>query len=287
MPGLQALDAVSNGTVEACHTVSYYYVGKDPTFAVSSSVPFGLNARQQNAWLWQGGGNELYNKFYEKFQVYALPAGNTGAQMGGWFRKEIKTVADMQGLKMRIGGIAGQVLQKIGVVPQQIAGGDIYPALEKGTIDGAEWVGPYDDEKLGFNKVAPFYYYPGFWEGGPAVHAMFNLPKWNALPANYKKVLAAACHEANTVMQAKYDMVNVPALKRLVGAGAQLRPFPADVMEASFRASTELYNEISARNADFKTAIDAMRAVRGDAYLWWQVAEYSFDTFMIRARSRG
>ncbi len=165
VPGLQALDAVSNGTVEACHTVSYYYVGKDPTFAIPSSVPFGLNARQQNAWLWQGGGNELFEKFYQKFNVYGLPAGNTGAQMGGWFRKEIKSVADMSGLKMRIGGIAGQVLQKLGCVPQQIAGGDIYPALEKGTIDGAEWVGPYDDEKLGFAKVAPFYYYPGFWEG--------------------------------------------------------------------------------------------------------------------------
>lgn len=287
VPGLQALDAVSNGTVEACHTVSYYYVGKDPTFAVASSVPFGLNARQQNAWLWQGGGNEMFEKFYQKFNVYGLPAGNTGSQMGGWFRKEIKTVADMSGLKMRIGGIAGQVLQKLGVVPQQIAGGDIYPALEKGTIDGAEWVGPYDDEKLGFNKVAPFYYYPGFWEGGPAVHAMFNLAKWNELPKAYKSILTAACHQANTVMQAKYDIVNVPALKRLVGAGAQLRPFPNDVMEASFRASTELYNELSARNAEFKAAIDAMRAWRGDAYLWWQVAEYTFDTFMIRSRTRG
>ncbi len=287
VPGLQALDAVSNGTVEACHTVSYYYVGKDPTFAVASSVPFGLNARQQNAWLWQGGGNELFNEFYKKFNVYGLPAGNTGAQMGGWFRKEIKNVADMSGLKMRIGGIAGQVLQKLGVVPQQIAGGDIYPALERGTIDGAEWVGPYDDEKLGFNKVAPFYYYPGFWEGGPAVHAMFNLAKWNELPKAYKGILTAACHQANTIMQAKYDTVNVPALKRLVGAGAQLRPFPADVMEASFKASTELYNEISGKNAEFKAAIDAMRAVRGDAYLWWQIAEYTFDTFMIRSRSRG
>jgi TRAP-type mannitol/chloroaromatic compound transport system substrate-binding protein len=287
VPGLQALDAVTNGTVEACHTVSYYYVGKDPTFAVASSVPFGLNARQQNAWLWQGGGNELFNEFYKKFNVYGLPAGNTGAQMGGWFRKEIKTVADMSGLKMRIGGIAGQVLQKLGVVPQQIAGGDIYPALEKGTIDGAEWVGPYDDEKLGFNKVAPFYYYPGFWEGGPAVHAMFNLAKWNELPRAYKGVLTAACHQANTIMQAKYDMVNVPALKRLVGAGAQLRPFPNDVMEASFKASNELYAEISARNPEFKAAIDAMRAVRGDAYLWWQIAEYTYDTFMIRSRTRG
>jgi TRAP-type mannitol/chloroaromatic compound transport system substrate-binding protein len=287
VPGLQALDAVSNGTVEACHTVSYYYVGKDPTFALASSVPFGLNARQQNAWLWQGGGNELFNEFYKKFNVAALPCGNTGAQMGGWFRKEIKTVADLQGLKMRIGGIAGQVLSKLGVVPQQIAGGDIYPALEKGTIDGAEWVGPYDDEKLGFNKVAPFYYYPGFWEGGPAVHAMWNLEKFNALPKAYQAALTAGCQTANTIMQAKYDIVNVAALKRLVGAGAQLRPFPQDVMEASLKASTELYDEISAKNPDFKKAYEALKVQRNDGYLWFQIAEFGFDNFMIRARAAG
>ncbi|MFZ1173436.1 MAG: twin-arginine translocation signal domain-containing protein, partial [Bradyrhizobium sp.] len=167
VPGLQALDATSNSTVEMSHTVSYYYVGKDPTFAIYASVPFGLNARMQNSWWYQGGGEALGNEFFKKFNVIGFACGNTGTQMGGWFRKEIKTVADLSGLKFRIGGIAGQVLQKVGVVPQQLAGGDIYPALEKGTIDAAEWVGPYDDEKLGFQKVAKYYYYPGFWEGGP------------------------------------------------------------------------------------------------------------------------
>ena len=189
VPGLQALDATSNSTVEMCHTVSYYYVGKDPTFAIYASVPFGLNARQQNSWWYQGGGQELGNEFFKKFGVIGFPCGNTGTQMGGWFRKEIKTVADLSGLKFRIGGIAGQVLQKVGVVPQQLAGGDIYPALEKGTIDAAEWVGPYDDEKLGFAKVAKYYYYPGFWEGGPTVHAFANLEKWNSLPKNYQAIL--------------------------------------------------------------------------------------------------
>ena len=193
VPGLQALDATSNNTVEMCHTVSYYYVGKDPTFAIFASVPFGLNARQQNSWWYQGGGEQLGNEFFKKFGVIGFPCGNTGTQMGGWFRKEIKTVADLSGLKMRIGGIAGQVLQKVGVVPQQLAGGDIYPALEKGTIDAAEWVGPYDDEKLGFAKVAKYYYYPGFWEGGPTVHAFANLEKWNALPKNYQAILTNAC----------------------------------------------------------------------------------------------
>ncbi|MCZ8316078.1 TRAP transporter substrate-binding protein [Phreatobacter sp.] len=286
VPGLQALDAVSNNTVEMCHTCSHYYVGKDPTFAIGTAVPFGLNARQMNAWLYQGGGNELFNEFYKKYNIHAMPAGNTGAQMGGWFRKEIKTVADLQGLKMRIAGITGQVLAKLGVVPQQVAGGDIYPALEKGTIDAAEWVGPYDDEKLGFNKVAPFYYYPGWWEGGPTVHAMVNLEKWNALPKAYQTALTNACTTANTVMAAKYDLQNPAALRRLVAAGTQLRPFSQEVMEACFTAANQLYGEIGARNADFKKIIEAMQATRSEQYLWWQVAEFTFDAFMIRARSR-
>ena len=178
-------------------------------------------------------------------------------------------------------------MQKLGGVPQQIAGGDIYPALEKGTIDGAEWVGPYDDEKLGFNKVAPFYYYPGWWEGGPTVHAFANLAKFNELPKHYQAAFTAATTYANTIMQAKYDQLNTPALKRLVAGGAQLRPFPQDVMEACFKASQELYAEISAKNEDFKKAITAMNTQRQDGYLWWQVAEYTFDTFQIRSRQRG
>ncbi|WP_339027124.1 TRAP transporter substrate-binding protein [Bradyrhizobium symbiodeficiens] len=287
VPGLQALDATSSGTVEMCHTVSYYYVGKDPTFAIFASVPFGLNARQQNSWLYQGGGNELANEFFKKSNVVGFPCGNTGTQMGGWFRKEIKTVADLSGLKMRIGGIAGQVLQKVGVVPQQLAGGDIYPALEKGTIDAAEWVGPYDDEKLGFAKVAKYYYYPGFWEGGPTVHAFANLEKFNALPKNYQAILTNATAHANTWMAARYDMQNPGALKRLVAGGTQLRPFTNEVLEACLKATNELWGEISAKNPDFKKSIDAMQAYRSDEYLWWQVAEYTYDSFMIRSRTRG
>ncbi|CAN5433378.1 TRAP transporter substrate-binding protein [soil metagenome] len=287
VPGLQALDATSNGTVEMSHTVSYYYVGKDPTFAIFASVPFGLNTRMQNSWLDQGGGNDLANEFYKKYGVLGMPCGNTGTQMGGWFRKEIKTVADLQGLKMRIGGIAGQVLAKVGVVPQQLAGGDIYPSLEKGTIDAAEWVGPYDDEKLGFNKVAKYYYYPGFWEGGPTVHAFANLEKFNALPKNYQAILTNAAAHVNGWMPARYDMQNPGALKRLVASGTQLRPFTNEVLDACLKATNELWAEISAKNADFKKAIDAMQAYRSDQYLWWQVAEYTNDSFMIRSRTRG
>jgi TRAP-type mannitol/chloroaromatic compound transport system substrate-binding protein len=287
VPALQALDATSTGTVEASHTVSYYYVGKDPTYAIFASVPFGLNARMQNSWLYQAGGNELANEFFKKANVIGFPCGNTGTQMGGWFRKEIKTVADLQGLKFRIGGIAGQVLQKVGVVPQQIAGGDIYPALEKGTIDAAEWVGPYDDEKLGFAKVAQYYYYPGFWEGGPTVHAFFNLERYNALPKAYQAALFNAATAANTWMLARYDMQNPAAIKRLVAGGVQLRPFPDDVLNAALTATNELWAEISAKNADFKKTIEAMLAYRSDQYLWWRVAEYTNDTFMIRSRTRG
>jgi TRAP-type mannitol/chloroaromatic compound transport system substrate-binding protein len=286
VPGLQAADAVTNGTVEMCHTASYYYVGKDPTFTFGTALPFGLNQRMIDAWMFSGGGVDLMNGFYKKYNIYAIPAGNTGAQMGGWFRKEIKEVSDLNGLKMRIGGFAGRVLAKVGVVAQQLAGGDIYPALEKGTIDAAEWVGPYDDEKLGFHKVAQYYYYPGWWEGGPMLHNFVNIAKWNELPKTYQSIVHSASHVANTLMQAKYDAVNPAALKRLVAAGAQLRPFTQPVMEACFKAANELYSETSAANADFKKVYDAVVAFRADQYLWWQVAEYGFDTFMIRSRTR-
>ena len=255
--------------------------------AIGTAVPFGPNSRQMNAWLYHGGGNDLLNEFYAKHQVYALPGGNTGVQMGGWFRKEIKAVTDIQGLKMRIAGLAGQVMAKLGAVPQQIPGGDIYPALERGTIDAAEWVGPYDDEKLGFSKVAPFYYYPGFWDGGPTIHFMINTAKWNELPKTYQAIVTAAAAYANIDMQAKYDARNPAALRRLVGAGTQLRPFPQEVLEAAYKAATEVYDETTAKNPDFKKIWESMRAFRGEEYLWFQVAEYTYDNFMIRARARG
>src|SRR5829696_8387168 len=287
VPGLQAMDAVGAGTVECCHTAAYYYVGKDPTFPLFCAVPFGMNSRQQNAWFYDGGAQKLMDDFTKKFNVVSMLGGNTGAQMGGWFRKEIKDVADLSGLKMRIAGLAGQVMAKLGVVPQQIAGGDIYPALEKGTVDAAEWVGPYDDEKLGFNKVAPFYYYPGWWEGGLTLTFYFNKAKWEELPKNYKSIAQAAAMAANTDMLAKYDARNPATLRRLVGAGAQLRPFSPEIMDTSFKATNELYDEISAKNPDFKKGLDAIRAFRNEEYLWFQVAEFTYDAYMIRARTRG
>jgi TRAP-type mannitol/chloroaromatic compound transport system substrate-binding protein len=287
VPGLQAADATAAGTVEACHTASYYYWGKDPTYSFGTGIPFGLNARQINAWFYYGGGNDLLNEFYGTQGLFAMPCGNTGAQMGGWYRKEIKTVADLQGLKMRIGGFAGKMMEKLGVVPQQIAGGDIYPALEKGTIDAAEWVGPYDDEKLGFYKVAPFYYYPGWWEGGSALHTMVNQAKWNELPKSYQAVLKAGCQAANCDMLASYDQKNPAALRRLAAGGAQLRPFSPEVLAACFDAANATYAEITGSNAAFKKIYDSVTAFRKDAYLWAQISEYNFDTFMMLQQRNG
>ncbi len=287
VPTPQAAEAVGTATVEMAHTCSYYYWGKDPTFALGTAVPFGLNARLMNAWLYEGGGNDLLNGFYAKHNLYGIPGGNTGVQMGGWWRKEINSVADLQGVKMRIAGIAGKVMEKLGVVPQQIPGGDIYPALERGTIDAAEWIGPYDDQKLGFNKVAPYYYYPGFWEGGPTIHFFVNLEKFNALPEEYKAVLVNAGAFANTYMLARYDARNSGALRSLIAGGAQLKPFPQDVLEAAHTASNEVYAEISASNADFKTIWESQKAMRSEGYLWFQVAEYAIDTFQIRNRTKG
>lgn len=287
VPGLQAADAVSNGTVEICHTASYYYWGKDPTFAFGTAVPFGLNARQENAWNYYGGGIDLMNEFYAGYNIYGLPCGNTGAQMGGWFRKEINTVADLKGLKFRIGGFGGKVLTKLGVVPQQIAGGDIYPALEKGTIDATEWVGPYDDEKLGFYKVAPHYYYPGFWEGGAMLHVFINKAKWEGLPAQYKGAIAAAAEAANCDMLAKYDAVNPAAIRSLVAKGTQLRPFSPEILQAAFEAATSTYSEIAASNAKFKKIHDNYMSFRKDAFLWLQIADYGYDSFMMTQQRAG
>ena len=286
VPGLQVLDAVANGTVEIGHTASYYYFGKDPTFTFGSAVPFGPNQRINQAWYMLGGGRDVLNEFYKKYNCVSLLAGNTGCQMGGWFRKEVNTPDDLKGLKFRIGGFAGRVLQKLGVVPQQIAGGDIYPALEKGTLDACEWVGPYDDEKLGFQKVAQFYYYPGWWEGGPMIHNFINIDKWNALPPAYKSLVRTASSMANEWMQARYDAQNPAALKRLVAGGAQLRPFSQPVMDASLRAAFELYAEVGKTNTDFKKVLDAMLAFRNDEYLWWQVAELTYDNYLVRNRTR-
>jgi TRAP-type mannitol/chloroaromatic compound transport system substrate-binding protein len=285
VPGLQVLDAVQAGTVECGHTATYYYVGKDPTFTFGTSLPFGLNYRQLNAWWMHGGGEQLMNEFFREYNVYGLLAGNTGTQMGGWYRKEIKSVSDLNGLKLRIGGFAGQALAKLGVVPQQVAGGEIYQSLERGTIDAAEWVGPYDDEKFGLSKVAKFYYYPGWWEPGPGLHLLVNMKHWEGLPKEYKAVLEAASYEANTWIMSKYDAQNPVALRRLVGSGSQLRAFPRPVLEACYKACRELFDEIASKNAKFKKVLESVDKFQREEVLWFRVAEWSLDNFTASAVS--
>lgn len=287
VPGLDAMNATTDGTVECSHSVGYYNWGKDPAFAPGADLPFTFSARAKAAYNYQGGGIEAYNEFLEQYSLVSFPGGNTGVQMGGWYRKEINALADLQGLKMRISGLAGRVVEKLGVVPQQIAGGDIYPSLEKGTIDAAEWVGPYDDSKLGFQKVAPYYYYPGYWEGGPTVGFFINKAKWEELPAAYQSLLRTAAQATDQNMLAKYDMKNPTALKELVGSGAQLRSFSEEILTAAFDAAHQVYAELSGQNEWFKKQYEAQLAFRDDWYLYLQTAEYTFDTFMMIQQRNG
>jgi TRAP-type mannitol/chloroaromatic compound transport system substrate-binding protein len=280
------MDDVAAGRLDVALTSSDGCIDKDPTFALLTAAPFGLNARQQNAWWYEGGGLDLANAFYAKHGLYMLPAGNTGAQMGGWFRREVKNAAELSGLKVRISGLGSLVMQRLGAEPVRLPPGELVAGLGSGKVDAAEWVGPYDDEKLGLPKAAPFYYYPGWWEGGATIALMFNKDRWAELPRAYRAIAQAAAAFANLDMTAKYDARNPGALRRIVGSGVQLRLFPQEIQEAAYRAANALGQELSARNADYRTIWDSMRAFRGEEYLWFQVAEYPFDNFMIRARAK-
>jgi len=281
MPPFGVVDGVQNGSVEMCHTVPYYFYGKNPAFALGSAIPFGLNSRQMNAWMIHGNGRKLMNEFYAKYSMVSFGGGNTGCQMGGWFRKEIKSVADFKGMKMRLGGgLIGEVMQKLGAVPQSLPGGEIYQALEKGTIDAAEWVGPYDDQKLGFNKVAPFYYYPGWWEGGPEVDFFINQKALDGLSAENKAIVEAAAAAASTDMLAKYDALNPVALKQLVAAKTKVLPFSQAMMDAAYKASLEVYAENEAKSPEWKKIYADFRTFQRDQVLWFRFAESRFDTFM-------
>jgi TRAP-type mannitol/chloroaromatic compound transport system substrate-binding protein len=280
MPAFGVVDGVQNGTVEIVQTAPYYFFGKDETFTLGCAIPFGLNSRQLTAWMYEGNGLKLMREFYAKYNMINLPGGNTGAQMGGWFRKEIKSVADLKGLKFRIAGFAGKIMERMGVVPQNLPGGEIYTALEKGTIDAAEWVGPYDDQKLGFVKVAPFYYYPGFWEGSAQLDFFINQKAWDALSPDNKAIVEAAAAQAHLEIQARYDARNPVALKQLVSQGAKLRPFPQDMMTAAWRHAQDIYEETSAKNESFKKIYADLAKFRADQNLWFRFTEGTFDRFM-------
>src|SRR5881392_1445770 len=284
VPGLQALDAVSTASVEMAQTPLYFYIGKEPALAYATGAPFGMNHRHQHSWWTFGGGAELCNEALKPFKARAILCGNSGTQMGGWFRKEIKTVDDLKGLKFRIAGMGGHVLARLGIVPQQIAGGDVYSALEKGSIDAAEFVGPYDDEKLGFYKVAKYYYFPGWWEGQAQLSAYINLGEWQKLPKSYQAILTAACADAEGWMIGKYDTDNVAAMRRLIAGGAQLRSFSKEILDACYKATQEVYAEYSANNPKWKAIYEPWRKFLDDEHQWFRVVEQPFDNYMLSVK---
>ena len=281
VPPLQVLDAVQSGTVECGGTPSFFYVGKDPTFAFDTALPFGLTTRAQNAWIMEAGGLALMREFYKNYNVTYFPAGNTGAQMGGWFRREINTLEDLRGLKLRVAGLAGQVFARLGAVPQNIAPGDLFAALERGTIDAVEWIGPHDDERLGFVKIAKYYYYPGWWDPCAQTNLFINLDHWEKLPKEYQTALEIACAETHGWMVNAYDSRNPAALRRLLAAGAQLRPFSQDILRQAEKIAFELYDEIAGKNEKFRLVYEPWKKFREDVLLWFSVAEISLDSFLL------
>ncbi|WEK50511.1 MAG: TRAP transporter substrate-binding protein [Candidatus Kaistia colombiensis] len=287
VPAERSFEAVQADTIQALQTCSYYYIDKDPAFAFGTALPFGLNARMQNAWITEGGGAPLLDSFYAQYDLTALVAGNTGAQMGGWFRKEIHSLPEIAGMKMRIAGLGGTVLARLGIQPQELPIEATYAALEEGTIDAAEWSGPYGDETLGFYRVAPYYYYPGWWDGGPSIHLLVNRPAFEALPESYKMALRTSAAQAARQMMARYDVRNNVAIRSLIDKGVQLRPFPTDLLEAAYKASFELYEELAAAHPRFKTLYEPWKTFRDQIYQSFRVAEFSFESFGFAQQAKG
>jgi TRAP-type mannitol/chloroaromatic compound transport system substrate-binding protein len=275
VPALEILQSVQSGAVECGHTASYYYRGLAEWIAFGTAVPFGLTARQQNAWWYYGGGQEILQQLYaDNFNVIQFPAGNTGVQMGGWFNVEIQSLADLQGLRMRIPGLGGVVMERLGVTVQNVPGGEIFQSLQTGAIDAAEWVGPYDDTILEFQTVTDFYYYPGWWEPGPALEVQIGLEHWNALPEEYQEVVKTAAAQANVDMMASYDAKNPVAFQNLVDGGdVEVLPFPDDVLQAAEEEAFALYEENASADPDFAEVLDSWRPFRDATNSWFKIAE--------------
>ncbi len=279
-PGLEVVQNVQQGTVESGHTALYYYVGLNPAWAFATSLPFGLTAQQQNAWLYHGGGNEALNKLANNFNVTVFPAGNTGSQMGGWWRKEVNSIADVQGIKLRIPGLGAEVWKRLGVVTQTLPGGEIFQALSTGAVDAAEWVGPYDDLKLGLPDATNFYYTPGWWEPGPSLHAVVNNDAWGKLPVEYQRYFAVAAWESNLNMLAKYDALNQDALSQILSGGKiQLKVFSNEILAAAQKAAFELFDENAGKSPEFKEIYGPWKEFRTKIYKWHQTNEFPFANF--------
>lgn len=267
VPALQVMDAVMQGTVQCGVSPGYYYTGKNPALAFDTAIPFGLTSEQQYSWLIAGGGLELLNEIYSEFGVVMFPANSTGGQMGGWFREPVNSLSELNGLRFRIPGIGGEIMSRLGATVQVLGASEIYPALERGAIDATEWVGPYDDEKLGFYQVAKNYYYPGWWEGGVTMGLLISQRHYDELPTNYQNILRAVCAETYADRLARYGHANPLALRRLVTEhGVTLRQFPQEIMDAGWQASQDYLQEQAAASDSFRRVYESYEAFRTLAF---------------------
>ena len=249
VPALEVFDAVSRGTAQMGHDAAYYHRGKVPAAQYFTAVPFGQNANEMNAWLYYGGGWDLWRELYAEFNLVPFPAGQTGVQMAGWFNREINSVADLRGLKMRIPGLGGEVMQRAGISQITVPASEIFTSLQTGAIDAAEWVGPYNDISLGLHKAARYYYYPGWHEPGPMIECIVNKRAWESLPEDLQEILATACQAGNLDMQAEYNYGNAMALAQLESdPDVEIRPLPEDVIALLHKLSLEVIDELSERD---------------------------------------
>jgi TRAP-type mannitol/chloroaromatic compound transport system substrate-binding protein len=278
VPALQVFDAVSGGVVEMGHGSPYYWAGKVPEAQFFSSVPFGMTAKGMNAWLYNAGGLELWNEIYKPFNLIAFPMGNTGVQMGGWFNKQINTMDDIQGLRMRIPGLGGKVFKKAGGNPVLMAGSEIYTALERGTLDATEWVAPFHDMRLGLNRAAKYYYYPGWHEPGTVFELMINAAKWSLLPKDLQKIVEIAAAANSEWIYAQMEFHNQQALAELkTKQNVQILEFPKEVLSGFKRLTRETLDEEAATNPAFRRVYDAYEAFRNSYESWDELSEESYQ----------
>jgi TRAP-type mannitol/chloroaromatic compound transport system substrate-binding protein len=288
VPGLQVMDAVMAGTLQCGLTSGYYYIGKHPALAFDTAIPFGMTTRQILAWLHYGGGLEMINEIYAQFGVLSIPASTTGGQMGGWFRRPVNSLSELAGLRMRIPGIGGEIMSRLGVTVQTLAAPEIFPALERGAIDAVEWVGPHDDERMGLHEVARYYYYPGWWEPGVTLGLLIGRRAYDELPTPYQDALWTACGEAFCDRMAAYDAANPPALRRLVEEhGVSVRRYSDDIMDAAWRASHAYLDELAAGNAEFGRIYEAYRAFRDAQWGFADYSELGYQQWVIARAQRG
>lgn len=277
VPPFEVFDAVSRGTAEMGHSASYYWKGKAAAAPFFCAVPFGLNAQEMNGWLYHGGGLELWRELYAPFNLIPFPCGNTGVQMAGWFNREIRTVADLRGLKIRIPGLGGEVVARLGAAPVNLPGAEIFTALQSGAIDASEWVGPYNDLAFGLHRVARYYYYPGWQEPGPTLECMIHKPAFDALPTDLQALVSACCKAVNDAMLAEYTARNQAALEQLVHQHeVDVRPLPPDVLAALKRTSEDMLTEMAAADPFVDKVYASMRAFAAQAMAWHAISEEAY-----------